>query len=116
MKKVYFLSTCDTCKRIMNDVGVDDTFETQDIKTEPVTESQVAQMYAYTKSYEALINKRARKWKEALEQNPVNEDADYKKFLFMDYTFLKRPVFEIDGTFFVGNAKKTVEAIKAALQ
>ncbi len=33
----------------------------------------------------------------------------------MDYTFLKRPVFEIDGQLYVGNSPKTVEAIKEAL-
>jgi hypothetical protein len=31
------------------------------------------------------------------------------------YTFLKRPVVLVDDTIFVGNAKKTVEAAKAAL-
>jgi arsenate reductase len=87
----------------------------QDIKTDPITEEQVEILYAYTKSYEALINKRARKLKAALEANPVKSDADYKKLLLRDYTFLKRPVFEIDGNLFVGNAAKTVEEVKAAL-
>ena len=114
-RKVYYLSTCDTCKRIMKEVNVDDSFEKQDIKTEPITEEQVESLYAHTKSYEALINKRARKLKAALETNPVKTDADYKKLLLMDYTFLKRPVFEIDGNIFVGNSPKTVAAVKVAL-
>ncbi|MBS2098346.1 arsenate reductase family protein [Carboxylicivirga linearis] len=110
-KKVYYLSTCDTCKRIMKEVGVDDSFEQQDIKTTPVTEEQVENFYKHTNNYEALINKRARKLKDALTENPIKEDGDYKKLLLMDYTFLKRPVFEIGDQLFVGNAKKTVEAI-----
>jgi len=114
-RKVYFLSTCDTSKRIMKEVGVDDSFEQQDIKFNPVTEEQVEHFYQQTGSYEELINKRARKLKDALAEYPVTSDADYKKLLLMDYTFLKRPVFEIDGQLFVGNAKKTVEAIKEAL-
>ena len=114
-RKVYYLSTCDTCKRIMKEVKVDDSFVKQDIKTDPVTDEQVESMYAHTKSYEALINKRARKLKAALETNPVKTDADYKKLLLLDYTFLKRPVFEIDGNLFVGNSPKTVAAIKTAL-
>ena len=113
--KVYFLSTCDTCRRIMKEVGVDESFDQQDIKFEPVTAVQAEQFYKRTGSYEALINKRARKLKEALKQHPVKEDADYKDLLLMDYTFLKRPVFEIDNQLFVGNAPKTVEAIKEAL-
>ena len=114
-RKVYYLSTCDTCKRIMKEVNVDESFVQQDIKTEPVTEEQVESFYAHTKSYEVLINKRARKLKAALEDKPVKTDADYKKLLLMDYTFLKRPVFEIDGKLFVGNAAKTVAEVKAAL-
>ena len=114
-RKVYFLSTCDTCRRIMKDVGVDDSFEQQDIKIEPISEAQVEQLYNFTGSYEALINKRARKLKAVLAEKPVNSDADYKQVLLMDYTFLKRPVFEIDGKLFVGNSAKTVAAIKAAL-
>lgn len=115
-RKVYFLSTCDTCTRIMKEVGVDDSFEQQDIKFMPVTEEQVNSFYKQTGSYEELINKRARKLKDVLAEHPVTEDADYKKLLLMDYTFLKRPVFEINGQLFVGNAKKTVEAIKDALR
>lgn len=115
MRKVYFLSTCDTCRRIMKDVGVDASFEQQDIKFDPLTEEQAEQFYRVTGSYEALINKRARKLKAVLAENPVNSDADYKKLLLMDYTFLKRPVFEIDSQLFVGNAPKTVDAIKQAL-
>jgi len=115
-RKVYFLSTCDTCKRIMKEVGVDDSFEQKDIKSNPVTEEQVDGFFKHTGSYEELINKRARKLKDVLAEHPVKTDADYKKLLLMDYTFLKRPVFEIDGQLFVGNAKKTVEEIKEALR
>ncbi|WP_321286600.1 ArsC/Spx/MgsR family protein [uncultured Sunxiuqinia sp.] len=114
-RKVYYLSTCDTCRRIMKEVGVDDSFEQQDIKFSPVTEYQVEALYKYTGSYEALINKRARKLKGVLAENPISGDADYKKLLLMDYTFLKRPVFEINGQLFVGNASKVVEEIKEAL-
>nr|WP_321406374.1 ArsC/Spx/MgsR family protein [uncultured Carboxylicivirga sp.] len=115
-RKVYFLSTCDTCKRIMKEVGVDESFELQDIKFNPVTEEQVESFFEHTQSYEALINKRARKLKDTLAQNPVNEDADYKRLLLLDYTFLKRPVFEIDDQLFIGNAAQTVEAIKMVLK
>lgn len=114
-RKVYFLSTCDTCNRIMKEVGVDNNFEQQDIKFKPITEEQVVSFYKHTGSYEELINKRARKLKDALAERPVKEDTDYKKLLLMDYTFLKRPVFDIGGQLFFGNAKKTIEAIKVAL-
>ncbi len=115
-RKVYYLSTCDTCKRIMKEVGVDNSFEQQDIKTNPITEDQVEELYKQTQSYEALINKRARKLKDALLENPIASDADYKELLLLDYTFLKRPVFVIDNQLFVGNAKSTIEQLKDRLQ
>lgn len=115
MCKVYFLSTCDTCRKIMKEVGIDDSFVKQDIKNQPLTEEPVQNFYQRTGSFEALVNMRARKLKDVLAANPVHNDTDYKKLLLMDYTFLKRPVFEIKGQLFVGNAKKTVEAVKTAL-
>ena len=41
-------------------------------------------------------------------------EADYKRFMMEEYTFLKRP-FMINGDeVFIGNAKKTIEAAKAS--
>lgn len=100
----------------MKEVEVDDSIEQQDIKFSPITEGQVEHFYRFTGSYEELVNKRARKLKDALAEAPVKTDADYKALLLSDYTFLKRPVFEIDGELFTGNAKNTVEAIKAKLK
>ena len=42
-------------------------------------------------------------------------EQEYKDLLLSHYTFLKRPVFVIEETIFVGNAKKTVEALKEYL-
>ena len=116
MNKVYYLSTCDTCKRIMKDVGMESNFEKQDIKVQPLSELQIDALFEVVGSYEALINKRARKFKGAVLENPIAEDKDYRKLLTMDYTFLKRPVFVLDGKVFAGNAKKTVEEVREVLQ
>lgn len=114
MKKVYYLSTCDTCKRIMNEVGVEG-FEKQDIKTEKITNEQIEVMHSLAGSYEALFSKVARKYKElGLKERSLSED-EIKQFILDEYTFLKRPVFIIDKEIFIGNSKKTVEAIKSKL-
>lgn len=115
IKKVYYLSTCDTCKRIMKEVGVNDSFEQQDIKSTPLTEEQLDQLYQKTQSYEALFNKRARKYKALGLKELLQTDSDYKQPLLEEYTFLKRPVFLIGNDIFVGNAAKTVAAIKQLL-
>ena len=114
-RKVYYLSTCDTCKRIMKEAGIDDHFSKQDIKTDPLTEEQIEELYRFTQSYEELINKRARKFKEAIIQHPISTDADYKILLLQDYTFLTRPAFIIDEQLFIGNSKATIEQLKNQL-
>ncbi len=115
--KIYYLSTCDTCRKIMKDAGTEKhDFVLQDIKTEPLTAAQVDALKAQAGSYEALFSKRAMLYKELGLASKQLTEKDYKKYLLEHYTFLKRPVVEYKGQLFVGNDKKTVEAIKLALQ
>lgn len=110
-KVVYYLSTCDTCKKIMAQLALDD-FEKIDIKNNPLTEPQLLELYVITESYEALFNKRAIKFRQkGLNKKDLSEN-DYKKLLLDEYTFLKRPVFLINGDLYIGNAKKNVEQLK----
>ena len=45
MKKIYHLSSCSTCVRIINELELKEKkFEFQDIKTEKITSSQLAEM------------------------------------------------------------------------
>ena len=44
MKKIYHLGNCSTCQRIMKEWSVDDSFELQEIKSEPMTPEQVDEM------------------------------------------------------------------------
>ena len=37
MKKVYYLSSCSTCKRIIKTLNLSSDFELQDLKTNPLT-------------------------------------------------------------------------------
>ncbi|ADR20488.1 arsenate reductase [Marivirga tractuosa] len=110
-KVVYYLSTCDTCKKIMAQLELDD-FDKIDIKNNPLTEPQLLELYVITESYEELFNKRAIKFRQrGLNKKELSEN-DYKKLLLEEYTFLKRPVFLINGDLYVGNAKKNVEQLK----
>lgn len=115
MKKLYHLSTCDTCQRIIKELQPLEGFELQDIKTEAMTVSQVEAMKNLAGSYEALFSKRARLFRQqGLHEKELSE-ADYKKLILEHYTFLKRPVIFVDDQIFVGNSKKVVEAAKAAI-
>lgn len=115
MKKVYYLSTCDTCKRILNELELPETFILQDIKTEEITKAQLEQMEKLSGSYESLFSKRARLYKERDLKNKELKESDYKELILEHYTFLKRPVIVNDDAVFVGNSRKTVAAAKESI-
>lgn len=115
MKKIYYLSTCNTCMRIIDELNLPDDFQLQDIKTESITTSQIEEMRNLTDNYESLFSKRARLYKQMDLKNKVLSEKDYKNYILEHYTFLKRPVILIDNQIFIGNSKKTVEAAKQAI-
>ena len=115
MKKIYHLSNCDTCQRILKELQPLDSVQLQDIKTQAMTEVQVEEMQKLAGSYEALFSKRARLYRQkGLHEKQLSE-TDYKKLILEHYTFLKRPVVLIGEEIFIGNSKKVVEAAKKAL-
>ncbi|WP_088324405.1 arsenate reductase family protein [Polaribacter tangerinus] len=111
MKKGYFLQTCDTCKRILKEIDTSN-FKLQEIKSTPVNEEQLSEMYAISGSYEALFNKRARLYKSLGLKDKSLSEQDYKNYILKEYTFLKRPVFIVDNEIFIGNSKKVIEELK----
>jgi len=116
MKKIYYLSTCSTCTRIIKELDLHKKkFEFQDIKTEKITVSQLAEMKKMAGSYEALFSRIALKYRAlGLDKKKLAED-DYKKYILEEYTFLKRPVIIIKDKIFVGNSKNNIAAVKAEL-
>jgi arsenate reductase len=111
MKKGYFLKTCDTCKRILKEVNTN-SFELQEIKSNPVNAQQLEEMHQLTGSYEDLFNKRARLYKSMDLKSKNISEAAYGQYILEEYTFLKRPVFIIENEIFIGNSKSVVEALK----
>ncbi|WP_396636478.1 arsenate reductase family protein [Maribacter sp. R77961] len=115
MKKIYHLSSCNTCQRIIKDLEPLDGFTLQDIKTETITPEELAEMRELTDSYESLFSRRAVLYRErGLGNQNLGED-DYKNLILEQYTFLKRPVIINDGEIFIGNSKKVVAAAKEAI-
>ena len=115
MKKIYHLSTCDTCKRILRELAAPAETEFQDIKASPLQDHQLKELHRRAGSYEALFSKLARLYKERNLKELTLEDSDYRELLLDHYTFLKRPVVVVDDQIFIGNAAKTVAAAKEAL-
>lgn len=115
MKKIYYLSTCDTCKRIINELDLPSDFVFQDIKTEALTLNQVEEMKNLNGNYEDLFSKRARLYKALNLKEKTLSEEDYKNYILEHYTFLKRPVIIFNNSIFIGNSKKTVESAKIAI-
>ena len=93
MKRVYYLSTCDKCKRILSEVEDIDTYELIDIKQQPISEAVLDQLYLFMGSYESLFNKRAIKFKDEKIKSEIKKDDDYRRLILAEYTFIKRPIF-----------------------
>ena len=112
MKKIYHLSTCKTCQRVIEELDGGAGFELQDIKSEAITPEQLSEMYKLAGSYEALFSRRAMKYRSMGLHEMELSEADYRKYILDEYTFLKRPVIIIDDVIFIGSAKKQVQGAK----
>ncbi len=115
MKKIYYLSTCTTCKKIIQELNLSNDFEFQDIKTTKITNVQLQEMAKLSGSYESLFSKRAIKYKTMGLKDKELTENDIKNLILEEYTFLKRPVIIIGDAIFVGNSAKTVDAAKKLL-
>lgn len=115
MKKIYHLESCSTCKRIIKELNNGKGFVLQNIKEEKITAAQLDEMAKMSGSYETLFSRRAMKYRELGLQDKTLNEKDFKKLILEEYTFLKRPVIIIGDEIFIGNAKKTIEAVKQLL-
>ena len=116
MRKVYYLSTCTTSKRIIKEFALEEKdFIFQDIKFSRITADQLTEMVELAGSYEALFSRVARKYKELnLKDKSLGED-DYKNYILDEYTFLKRPVVIIDEKIFIGSGKANLQLLAEEL-
>lgn len=113
MKKVFYLNTCDTCRKILAQFDLTD-WELREIKKQPITKEELEEMHKMTKSYDALFSRKSTQIKlRGLDVKSLGE-KDFKELLLDHYTFLKRPVFITDKEIFVGNDKKNIEALRAS--
>lgn len=113
--KIYYLSSCDTCRKIIKSLPNTDRLEFHDIRQNPITEAELEEMHKLSGSYEALFSKKAQLYKSLDLKNKNLQEADFKKYLLEHYTFLSRPVFIIDGKIYIGNSQKNILEVTKAL-
>ncbi len=116
MKKVYHLSSCSTCQRIIKDLQLKEKgFLLQDIKTEKITPPQLDKMVEMAGSVESLFSTKAIKYRELGLKDKKLTDKERKNYILSEYTFLKRPVIIVDSKIFVGSLSETISRVKAIL-
>lgn len=116
MKKIYYLSTCSTCQRILKEWKPGKDVVLQEIKTEKISPAQLDEMVIMAGSHEKLFSRIALKFRSlGLNKKKLGE-KDYRKYILEEYTFLKRPVLINGGEIFIGNSPKNVKAAKDSLK
>ena len=115
MNKIYYLASCDTCRKIIKGLPKDNDLAFHDIKQNPITETELEEMHRLAGSYEALFSKKAQLYKSMDLKNKSLTEADYKKYILEHYTFLSRPVFIIDEKIYIGNTQQNILQVMRAL-
>ncbi len=113
MDKIYHLSSCSTCQRILQEFELSE-FELQDIKEDPITEEQLDSLREVVGSYEKLFSRRARKYRGLGLHKQTLTEEEYRSWILKEYTFLKRPVIIVADQVFVGSSKTNIEAALVA--
>ncbi|MEQ3662177.1 MAG: ArsC/Spx/MgsR family protein [Flavobacterium sp.] len=115
MNTIYYLPSCDTCRKIIKMLPKSIELDFQDIRENPINEESLAKMYALTGSYEALFSKRAQLYKSLGLKDKNLTEVDFKKYLLEHYTFLSRPVFIINNQIYIGNSQKVINEVISVL-
>lgn len=86
-------------------------WELREIKSTPITEDELQEMYQLAGSYEALFSRKSTQIKaRGIDVKSLGED-DFKALLLDHYSFLKRPVFVTEKEIFIGNEKSNLEKL-----
>ncbi len=116
MRKIYYLSTCDTCKKILATINPSKHgFELQDIKKEKITAAQLNHMKKLAGSFDALFSKRAILYTQMKLKEKELSEKEMRNLIMEEYTFLKRPVIIYDDQIFIGNSPKEVSKLLAMI-
>lgn len=115
MNKIYYLASCDTCRKIIKSLPKEHNLVFHDIKQDPITVEELEQMHQLSGSYEALFSKKAQLYKSMDLKNKSSTETDFKKYILEHYTFLSRPVFIINGKIYIGNSQQNMLQVMKAL-
>ncbi|MGO4294797.1 arsenate reductase family protein [Chitinophaga sp. RAB17] len=109
MNKIYHLSTCSTCKKILEETNAKERgFILQDIKKEKITPEQLDEMHALSGSYESLFSRRSQQYRPMGLHEKDLKESDYRDLILQEYSFLKRPVAIVGNKIYTGAEVKNI--------
>ncbi len=114
MKRIYHLSTCGTCRKILSEINTEG-IDLVNLRETNISKKDLEFLHAKKGSYEALFNKRAQKLKLMSDAEKPKSEEDFKRLILEEYTFMKRPAAILNSNVFVGNDKVTVANLSKAL-
>lgn len=109
MKKIFHLKSCSTNQRILKEINPGEDVELQNIKEQNIDGKTLDFLKEKVGSYEALFSKKAMKFRSMGLNEKILTEADYKKYILEEYTFLKRPFIINGDEVFIGNSKQVLE-------
>jgi arsenate reductase len=115
MNKIYYLASCDTCRKIIKSLPKNDGLVFHDIKQNPITIEELEDMKRLSGTYEALFSRKAQLYKSLDLKNKSLAENDYRDYILQHYTFLSRPVFIINDKIYIGNNSKVIQEVQKAL-
>ena len=115
MNKIYYIASCDTCRKIIKSLPKGNDLVFRDIKQDPLTTAELDEMHQLSGSYEALFSKKAQLYKSMNLKDKSLTEEDYKKYILEHYTFLSRPVFVINNAVYVGGTQQNMLQVMKAL-
>ena len=116
MDKIYYLASCDTCRKIIKSLPKGVSLEFHDIKQNPISIQELEEMKTLSGSYEALFSKKALLYKSMDLKNKSLTEDDFRKYLLEHYTFLSRPVFIINNKIYIGNTQQNILKVMKAFE
>ena len=115
MRKIYYLASCDTCRKIIKSLPSNSNLEFHDIRQDSITKEELEFMHQLSGSYESLFSKKAQLYKEKGLKNMTLTEEDYKNYILEHYTFLSRPVVILENEIFIGNSQPNILKLQKAL-
>jgi arsenate reductase len=108
MNKIYYLASCDTCRKIIKSLPKNNNLVFHDIKQNPITQKELEEMQQLSGSYESLFSKKAILYKSMDLKNKALTEDDFKNLILEHYTFLSRPIFIINNKIYIGNSQQNI--------